>query len=76
MAWRDDAEAIKFGYGLREAEYVYQTSSYIIWPAAARKLLTELPIDGPADVSYRGKCEVPLALSETINAPPSLKGLK
>ena len=36
--------------GLRECEYVYQTSSYILWPAAARKLLTLLPVDGPADV--------------------------
>mmetsp|Transcript_441 Transcript_441/g.1241 ORF Transcript_441/g.1241 Transcript_441/m.1241 type:complete len:381 (+) Transcript_441:38-1180(+) len=50
MAWRDEKEAIQLGYGLREAEYVYQTSSYIVWPAAARKLLTELPVDGPADV--------------------------
>merc|ERR1719409_928143 len=35
--------------GLREAQYVYQTSSYVLWPAAARVLLTQLPIDGPVD---------------------------
>ena len=34
---------------LREAEYLYQTSSYIIWPAAARQLLAQLPVDAPAD---------------------------
>merc|ERR1711971_466115 len=50
MAWRDEKHAIKLDPGLREAEYVYQTSSYILWPAAARKLLTCLPVDGPVDV--------------------------
>lgn len=50
MAWRDESHSLKLGYGLRECEYVYQTSSYVLWPAAARKLLSELPIDGPADV--------------------------
>ena len=34
---------------LREAEYLYQTSSYLIWPEAARTLLAHLPIDAPAD---------------------------
>jgi len=50
MAWRKEEDALQLGYGLRECEYVYQTSSYILWPAAARKLLTLLPVDGPADV--------------------------
>ena len=34
---------------LREAEYLWQTSSYIIWPAAAKMLLSRLPIDCPTD---------------------------
>jgi GR25 family glycosyltransferase involved in LPS biosynthesis len=59
MAWRDEKESIQLGYGLREIEYVYQTSSYIVWPAAARKLLTELPVDGPADVRSRSRGPLP-----------------
>lgn len=50
MAWRDERHAIKPALGLKEAEYLYQTSSYIIWPAAARMLLTCLPINAPVDV--------------------------
>ena len=34
---------------LREAEYLWQTSSYILWPAAAKELLSHLPIDSPTD---------------------------
>ena len=28
---------------MREADFLYQTSSYVIWPAAARALLANLP---------------------------------
>jgi len=34
---------------LVSADYVWQTSSYIIWPAAARALLAELPMREPVD---------------------------
>jgi len=34
---------------LREADYAWQTSSYLLWPAAARKLVGALPIDCPVD---------------------------
>ena len=34
---------------LREAKYVWQTACYVIWPAAARRLLASLPVDGPVD---------------------------
>lgn len=34
---------------LREADYIWQTSSYLVWPAAARLLLERLPCDAPAD---------------------------
>jgi len=34
---------------LREAEYIWQTACYVIWPAAARRLLASLPVDGPVD---------------------------
>ena len=47
-AWRDEADAVHLP-NLREAEYLYQTSSYLIWPEAARTLLAHLPIDAPAD---------------------------
>lgn len=34
---------------LREADYVWQTSSYLLWPAAARLLVESMPVDAPAD---------------------------
>jgi GR25 family glycosyltransferase involved in LPS biosynthesis len=37
------------GRVLREADYAWQTSSYLIWPAAARILLAAMPIDCPVD---------------------------
>jgi GR25 family glycosyltransferase involved in LPS biosynthesis len=37
------------GRMLREADYAWQTSSYLIWPAAARTLLNAMPIDCPVD---------------------------
>jgi hypothetical protein len=50
--WRDQRRIVVEGppmLKLREAEYVWQTSSYILWPAAARMLLSRLPIDCPTD---------------------------
>jgi len=50
--WRDSRRVVVEGppvMKLREAEYLWQTSSYIIWPAAARELLHHLPIDSPTD---------------------------
>ena len=35
---------------LRAAAYVWQTSSYLLFPVAARVLLSYMPIDGPVDV--------------------------
>jgi GR25 family glycosyltransferase involved in LPS biosynthesis len=52
VQWRDPRRVIVEGppvLKLREAEYLWQTSSYIIWPAAARELLSHLPIDSPTD---------------------------
>lgn len=34
---------------LVESEYVWTTVGYIVWPEAARLMLTRLPIDGPVD---------------------------
>jgi len=34
---------------LREAEYVWQTGSYLIWPTAAKHLIESLPVDAPVD---------------------------
>ena len=55
--WRDDEPAVATGLSdphggpvvIREAEYVWQTSSYVIWPAAARLLVSKLPASAPAD---------------------------
>ena len=52
VKWRDERRIIVEGppqLKLREAEYLWQTSSYIIWPAAARELLRHLPVDSPTD---------------------------
>jgi GR25 family glycosyltransferase involved in LPS biosynthesis len=51
-AWRESREVVVEGTSvvrLREAEYLWQTSSYIIWPTAARELLSHLPVDAPID---------------------------
>lgn len=34
---------------LLSANYVWQTSSYVIWPAAAKKLVSSLPVAEPVD---------------------------
>ena len=50
--WRDSRRVVVEGppvMKLREAEYLWQTSSYILWPAAARVLLSSLPVDSPTD---------------------------
>ena len=52
VRWRDQRRVIVEGppqAKLREAEYLWQTSSYILWPAAAKELLSHLPIDSPTD---------------------------
>ena len=44
--WRDPkGDAVV----LRDAEYLWQTSSYLIWPPAAAELVKALPADAPAD---------------------------
>jgi hypothetical protein len=43
-AWRREVSA-----DLVESEYVWTTVGYIIWPAAAERLLSRLPIDQPVD---------------------------
>ena len=49
-SWREDRPAMRVGtVTLREAEYLWQTSSYVIWPAAAQLLLSSLPVDAPVD---------------------------
>merc|ERR1711874_691428 len=35
--------------GLYEAEYLWTTVGYILWPRGARKLLELLPVDCPVD---------------------------
>lgn len=34
---------------LREAEYLWTTVAYVLWPSGAQKLLAKLPIDQPVD---------------------------
>ena len=48
--WRGNTFEVSSGVGLRESTYQWQTTAYIIWPAAARMLLAEPnPIDCPVD---------------------------
>jgi len=46
-----EAESLteKVGDGLYRAPYLWTTIGYVLWPSAARKLLTMLPIDQPVD---------------------------
>lgn len=60
-ATRGGADAVYLGYikgapwrgriddGLFEAEYLWTTVGYILWPHGARKLLSALPVDQPVD---------------------------
>jgi len=41
---------------LVEAEYVWTTVAYIVWPAAARLLLGQLPVNEPVDNFMAGLC--------------------
>jgi len=41
---------------LVEAEYVWTTVGYIIWPAGARALLSQLPVNEPVDNWMAGLC--------------------
>jgi len=34
---------------VREAEYLWTTVAYVLWPSGARKLLAKLPVDQPVD---------------------------
>lgn len=63
-----DADLLYLGYSqaaewrrevspeLVESEYVWTTVGYIVWPSCARKLLSELPINGPVDNWMAGLC--------------------
>lgn len=44
------------GPELVEAEYVWTTVGYVIWPAAARLLLSKLPVNEPVDNWMAGLC--------------------
>jgi len=51
------------GTDLAQAEYVWTTVGYMIWPSGARKLLERLPVDSPVDnymswASHEGKTKV------------------
>mmetsp|Transcript_55757 Transcript_55757/g.122439 ORF Transcript_55757/g.122439 Transcript_55757/m.122439 type:complete len:405 (-) Transcript_55757:134-1348(-) len=41
---------------LVESEYVWTTVGYILWPAGARLLLSQLPVSGPVDNWMAGLC--------------------
>ena len=44
------SKAVGVPHALREAEWMWQTHGYLIWPAAAAVLLAALPCDAPVDV--------------------------
>jgi len=57
----EDTDALYLGYikgapwrckvapGLYEAEYLWTTVAYLLWPRGAQKLLAALPVDAPVD---------------------------
>merc|ERR1711862_1046152 len=48
--WGPEESKRQFGeHTLCEVEYIWHTSSYFIWPAAARELMASLPVDCPTD---------------------------
>jgi len=49
--WRREVTA-----DLVESEYVWTTVGYIIWPAGARILLSNLPVNAPVDNWMAGRC--------------------
>jgi len=49
LSSKDRGTPKRFGKVLMEPEYVWTTVGYLIYPAAARKLLTMLPVDMPVD---------------------------
>lgn len=49
LSSKDRGTPKKFGKVLMEPSFVWTTVGYLIWPAAARKLLTMLPLDMPVD---------------------------
>ena len=53
---------------LKEAEWAWQTQSYVIWPAAARVLLAGLPMDAPVDV-YLSRHFTTRTLSGLVASP-------
>lgn len=54
-SWRDEWMSTEWkdpkgdAVVLRDAEYIWQTSSYLIWPPAAAELVKALPADAPVD---------------------------
>jgi len=71
VQWRDSRRVVIEGppqLRLREAEYLWQTSSYIIWPAAARVLLEHLPIDCPTDC-YISKLVLEGKVTAVVGSP-------
>ena len=53
-AWREGGESeldVSDTVGLREADYLWWAGCYLLWPAAARRLLALLPLWAPVDVA-------------------------
>lgn len=49
LSSKDRGTPKKFGKVLMEPSFVWTTVGYVIWPAAAKKLLKMLPLDMPVD---------------------------
>ena len=63
---------------LKEAAYLWQTSSYLVWPAAARMLLSKLPVDMPIDcfiarAVLQARHHPTTRHAPTVNPSPSLR---
>ena len=63
------AKASAGPHALREAEWMWQTHAYVVWPAAASVLLAALPCDAPVDV-FLSKFFYERALTALVAQPP------
>ena len=63
------AKELEVAHTLREAEWMWQTHAYLIWPQAAAVLLGALPCDAPVDV-YMSRFYHERALTALLAEPP------
>ncbi|CAK9042588.1 unnamed protein product [Durusdinium trenchii] len=65
----------RIGPSVREAEYLWTTVAYVLWPSGARRLLEELPVDQPVD-NFMSQLMARKKLRGFATVPPLVKQSK